>query len=114
MSAPKEQHSDQNKCRGNDIPDKVHPMDALTATKPCVFVIDIKTFPALFHITNQPRQKFKLALSAGHSVPKHQPTGNRTPEPTNRRIKHKPAAALPPHLYKCGGSPVRVVKSVPE
>ena len=30
-------------------------MDALTATEPVVFVIDIKTIPAL-HITNQPRQ----------------------------------------------------------
>ena len=38
-------------------------MDALTATKTDVFVIDIKTILAL-HITNQPRQKFKLALSA--------------------------------------------------
>ena len=60
---PEEQHTDQDKCRGNDIPDKVHPMDALTATKPCVLVIDIKTILAL-HITNQPPQKFKLALSA--------------------------------------------------
>ena len=32
-------------------------MDALTATKPGVFVLDIKTIPALFHLTNQPRQK---------------------------------------------------------
>ena len=35
------------------MPDKVHPMDALTATKPGVFVIDIKTIPAL-----QPQHKF--------------------------------------------------------
>ena len=62
-SVPEEQHADQDKCRGNDIPDKVHPMDALTATKTGVFVLDIKTIPAL-HITNQPRQMFKLALSA--------------------------------------------------
>ena len=55
-SVPEEQHSDQDKCRGNDIPDKVHPMDALTATKAVVFVLDIKTIPALFHLTNQPRQ----------------------------------------------------------
>ena len=61
---PEDQHSDQDKCRGNDIPDKVHSMDALTATKATVFVIDIKTIPALLHLTNQPRQKFKLALSA--------------------------------------------------
>ena len=40
------------------MPDKVHPMDALTATKPGVFVLDIKTIPALSHITNQPRHKF--------------------------------------------------------
>ena len=39
-------------------------MDALTATKPVVFVLDIKTIPALFHLVNQPQQKFKLALSA--------------------------------------------------
>ena len=55
-SVPEEQHTDQDKCRGNGIPDKVHPMDALTATKAVVFVLDIKTIPAL-HITNQPRQK---------------------------------------------------------
>ena len=63
-SAPGEKHANQDKCRGNDIPDEVHPMDALTATKPGVFVIAIKTIPALSHLTNQPRQKFKLALSA--------------------------------------------------
>ena len=60
---PEEQHANQDKCRENHIPDKVHPMDALTATKPVVFLIDLKTILAL-HITNQPRQKFKLALSA--------------------------------------------------
>ena len=63
-SVPEEQHADQDKCRGNNIPDEVHPMDALTATKPVVLVLDIKTIPAIFHITNKPRQKFKLALSA--------------------------------------------------
>ena len=63
-SVPEEQHTDQDKCRGNGIPDKVHPMDALTATKTGVFVIAIKTIPSFFHLTNQPRQKFKLALSA--------------------------------------------------
>ena len=63
-STPEEQHADQDEGRGNRIPDKVHPMDALTATKSGVFVIDIKTIPALLHITNQPRQKFNLALSA--------------------------------------------------
>ena len=56
MSTPEEQHADQDERRGNDIPDKVHPMDALTAAKQVVFVIKIKTIPAL-HITNQPRQK---------------------------------------------------------
>ena len=56
LSTPEEQHSNQDKCRGNGIPDKVHPMDALTATKAGVFVIDIKTIPARFHFTNQPRQ----------------------------------------------------------
>ena len=55
-SVPEEQHSDQDEDGGNDIPDKVHPMDALTATEPGVFVLDIKTILAL-HITNQPRQK---------------------------------------------------------
>ena len=34
----------------------------MTATKAVVFVIGIKTIPARFHLTNQPRQKFKLAL----------------------------------------------------
>ena len=55
-STPEEQHADQDKCRGNRIANKVHPMDALTATKAVVFVLDIKTIPAL-HITNQPRQR---------------------------------------------------------
>ena len=32
-------------------------MDALTATKPVVLVLDIKTIPALYHLTYQPRQK---------------------------------------------------------
>ena len=63
-SVPEEQHADQDEDGGNGIPDKVHPMDALTATVAQVFVIDIKTIPAIFHITNKPRQKFKLALSA--------------------------------------------------
>ena len=31
-------------------------MNALTATKPVAFVIDIKTIPTRFHLTNQPRQ----------------------------------------------------------
>ena len=53
-------------------------MDALTATKPVVFVRGINTIPALSHLTNQPQQKFKLALSVGHSVQKHHPTGNQT------------------------------------
>ena len=60
---PEEQHADQDKCRGNGIPDKVHPMDALTATKPVVFVIDIKAIPALFHLTYQPRQKSSTETS---------------------------------------------------
>ena len=93
MSTPEEKHADQNYRGGNDMPDNVHPMDALTATKPCVFVIDIKTIPALFHLTNLPRQKFKLALSVGHSVPKR--TADRQPDapPTNRRIYHHKTAA---------------------
>ena len=64
MSTPEEQHADQDEGRGNRIPDKVHLMDALTAAKAVVFVLDIKTIPTLYHLTNQPRQKFKLALSA--------------------------------------------------
>ena len=43
------------------MPDKVHPMDALTATKATVFVIDIKTIPARFHLTNQPRHSIMAA-----------------------------------------------------
>ena len=58
---PEEQHADQDERGGNDIPDKVHPMDALTATKPCVLVIDIKTIPAHFHLTNQPRHSIMAA-----------------------------------------------------
>ena len=53
-SVPEEQHADQDEGGGNRIPDKVHPMDALTATKPGVFILDIKTIPALSHLTNQP------------------------------------------------------------
>ena len=64
MSTPEEKHANQDECGGNGIPDKVHPMNALAATEPVVFVLDIKTIPALFHLTYQPRQKFKLALSA--------------------------------------------------
>ena len=40
QSVPEEQHSDQDKCRGNDIPDKVHPMDALTAAVAQIFVLE--------------------------------------------------------------------------
>ena len=54
---PEEEHADQYEDAENYIPDKVHPMDALTATKAVVFVIGIKTIPAHFHHTNQPRQK---------------------------------------------------------
>ena len=64
LSAPEKQHDDQDEGGGNGIPDKVHPMDALAATKPLVFVNAIKTTPAHYHLANQPRQKFKLALSA--------------------------------------------------
>ena len=62
-SVPEDNHANQDE-RGEDcIPDKVHPMDALTATKPVVFVIDIKTIPALFHLINQPRQKSSMEQS---------------------------------------------------
>ena len=37
-SVPEEQHADQDEDGGNCIPDKVHPMDALTATKHCVVI----------------------------------------------------------------------------
>ena len=37
-------------------------MDALTATKARVLILDIKTIPALFHLTNQPRQKSVCGL----------------------------------------------------
>ena len=55
---PEEQHADQDEDGGNGIPDKVHPMDALTTTEARVLILDIKTIPALFHLTNQPRHKF--------------------------------------------------------
>ena len=58
---PEDQHANQDERGGNDISDKVHPMDALTATKPVVFVIDIKTIPALYHLTNQPRHSIMAA-----------------------------------------------------
>ena len=44
-SVPEEQHTDQDERRGNRTPDKVHPMDTLTATEPGVFFLDIKTNP---------------------------------------------------------------------
>ena len=72
-------------------------MDALTATKAGVFVLDIKTIPALFHLNNQPRQKFKLALSVGLSVPKRSADGQPDAQPTNRRINHHQTAATTPH-----------------
>ena len=67
-------------------------MDALTATKPGVFVIAIKTIPTLYHLTNQPRQKFKLALkvSVGDKtgltdfVISRRATGRATDEPTDQ------------------------------
>ena len=49
-SVPEDQHADQDERGGDGIPDKVDPMDALTTTEPGVFVIDIKTIPALFHL----------------------------------------------------------------
>ena len=64
-SVPEEKHANQNERGGNGIPDKVHPMDALTATEPVVFVIDIKTIPALFHLNNQPRQKSSARIVNG-------------------------------------------------
>ena len=41
MSTPEDNHANQNYRGGNDIPDKVHPMDALTATEARVFVLFI-------------------------------------------------------------------------
>ena len=67
-SVPEEQHANQDERGGNDIPDKVHPMDALTATKPGVFILDIKTILALFRLANQPRQK-SWAFSSMDSAP---------------------------------------------
>ena len=54
---PEEQHADQDEGGGNNIPDKVHPMDALTATEPVVFVIDIKTTPHPFSSRQSPAAK---------------------------------------------------------
>lgn len=75
-SVPEDQHADQDEDGGNDIPDKVHPMDALTATKASVFVIDIKTIPAL-HITNQPRQKSSDYDISGYYIHYLCPFGSR-------------------------------------
>ena len=61
QSVPEDNHADQDEGGGNNIPDKVHPMDALTTTKAVVFVLDIKTILAL-HITNQPRQKTSMRI----------------------------------------------------
>ena len=62
-STPEEKHANQNERRGNGIPNKVHPMDALAATKPLVFVLDIKTILARFHLTNQPQQNSSIENS---------------------------------------------------
>ena len=62
-SVPEDNHADQDEDAGNDISDKVHPMDALAATKPSIFVIAIKTIPALSHLTNQPRQKSSTEIN---------------------------------------------------
>ena len=62
LLSPKDNHANQDEGRGNRIADKVIAMDALTATKAVVLILDIKTIPAPFHLTNQPRQKFKLDL----------------------------------------------------
>ena len=40
-SVPEDQHADQDEDGGNDIPDKVHPMDALTAAVAQIFVLKI-------------------------------------------------------------------------
>ena len=54
-SVPEDNHANQDERGENCIPDKVDPMDALTATVAQVFVIDIKTIPVHFHLTKQPR-----------------------------------------------------------
>ena len=53
--------SDPFSLRTSTIHNEIQ-LDALTVTKTGVFVIDIKTIPVLFHLTNQPQQKFKLDL----------------------------------------------------
>ena len=72
-STPEEQHADQDEGHGNRRTDKVHPMDALAATKTGVFVIDIKTIPALFHLVNQPRQKSSVKTNQGGAAIKSRP-----------------------------------------
>ena len=47
MSTPEDNHANQDERGGNGMPDKVHPMDALTATVLVVFVVEIKL--VLFH-----------------------------------------------------------------
>ena len=66
MSTPEEQHADQDKCRENHIPDKVHPMDALTATALVVFVVEIKL--VLFH----PRLLHRHCGEALHLLLEHE------------------------------------------
>ena len=39
-SVPEDNHADQDERGGNDIPDKVHPMEALTATVAQIFVLE--------------------------------------------------------------------------
>ena len=109
MSTPEDNHSDQDKCRENHISDKVHPMDALTATKPGVFVLDIKTIPAFFHHTNQPQHKFLnllleitrlftfkgVPLIGKKNVKSRKNHFIHRPESRHRAIKRKRATAEP-------------------
>ena len=66
MSTPEDNHANQDERGGNGMPDKVHPMDALTATVLVVFVVEIKL--VLFH----PRLLHRHCSEALHLLHEHE------------------------------------------
>ena len=70
---------------------------------------DVKTVPAIFHLTNQLRQKFKLALkvSVGDKtgltdfVISRRATGRATDEPTDQPSQNRRESPHPAFLHPC-------------
>ena len=62
---PEEQQDDQDEGAGNGIADKTIAVNALTATKQCVFAIEIKTITALFITSTDRGKSHQHLLSRG-------------------------------------------------